>query len=62
MSGGQKSKNKQMKKKCKKCGSTGKKVKLYVIADDIENPQPYCDKCWEKFKIEVIIKLGELKS
>ena len=47
-------------KKCKVC-HTFKKVKFHVIADDLENAQPYCDKCWQDFTFKVIMAIGSLK-
>ena len=41
------------KAKCKVCGTT-KGVGFYVIADDLENPQPYCKKCYDEFRMECI--------
>ncbi len=43
-------------KQCKVCGTT-KKVKGYIIADDMENPQLYCKKCYEKLWIEIMTKV-----
>lgn len=48
--------NKTMKK-CKICG-TKKNVKSYVIADDMENPQPYCRKCWLNLMDDILLKLA----
>jgi hypothetical protein len=39
--------------KCVNCGTT-KKVKPYIIADDLENPRYYCPKCWKEFRFKVI--------
>lgn len=47
--------------KCKICGEW-RGTKGYVLADDIENPQPYCKKCKEGLDIEVLIKLAELNE
>jgi hypothetical protein len=43
-------------KKCKVCG-TKKNVKSYIIADDMENPQPYCRKCWLNLLDDVLFKI-----
>lgn len=45
--------------KCKICGEW-RGTKGRVIADDLENPQPYCGKCWEEFNIEILIQLAKL--
>ena len=47
--------------KCKKCGEW-RGTKGYIIADDLENPQLYCKKCWEELKLEVFIKLAKLNE
>ena len=44
---------KKEKPKCIICGTT-KKVKPYIIADDLENPRYYCPKCWKEFRLKVI--------
>ena len=43
---------KKEKPKCKICGTT-KKVKPYIIADDLEELRYYCSKCWKEFKFKV---------
>lgn len=48
----------EMNLKCSRCGST-EDVKLYIIADDIENPVPYCKDCWDKLKLEILFALAE---
>jgi len=44
--------------KCCKCKAE-ENVKLYVIADDLENPVPYCDKCWKDFELRLLIELSK---
>lgn len=43
--------------KCKVCGTTSD-VRLYVIADDMENPQPYCKDCMNIFLLELLKKIS----
>jgi len=38
--------------KCVNCGTT-KKIKPYIIADDLENPRYYCSKCWKEFRFKI---------
>jgi hypothetical protein len=46
-----------MKKKNPKCHYCGKggKLKWYIIADDLENPKPYHEKCMRKFAIDCFL-------
>ena len=56
-----KSQMKLMEKyRCIYCGKVDKRVKFYVIADDMENPKPYHKTCFKKFQLDVLIKLSEL--
>ena len=47
------------KVKCKICGKLGK---LYVIADDLENPQPYCQEHIDELNMNVMIQLSKMKE
>jgi len=40
------------KAKCRWCGKLTDK--FWIIADDMENPKPYCLKCLEKLKMEAL--------
>lgn len=52
-----------MKKvKCRYCGKSRVPMKLYIIADDMENPRPYHKKCMDKMMMEVIMEMGERKG
>lgn len=53
-----KHKTEKSKPKCGVCGSY-KKVKYYIIADDIENPRPRCKKCMDELTINVLIHLSD---
>jgi hypothetical protein len=48
---------KKEKIKCNYCHKSGGKIKYFIIADDMENPRPYHDKCMDKFRVEVLIRL-----
>jgi transposase-like protein len=45
--------------KCKVCGTT-EGVKGYIIADNLEEPRPYCDKCWENFQLKLMLRIAQL--
>lgn len=36
--------------------------KLYIIADDLENPKLYHPACIRQLEMEVIMKLSDIKS
>ncbi len=44
------------KRSCCRC-NTKSKVKAYTIADNMEEPRYYCDKCSKKVQEEILIKL-----
>ena len=44
--------------KCRDCG-TDKNIKYYVIADDIENHKPYCEKCILKLRMDILELLSK---
>ena len=47
---------------CVNCGSVRRKLKHYVVADDLENPRPYCKPCHEQLIVDVYLGLGKLKK
>lgn len=49
-----------MKAKCVRCGSSRRKLKYYVIADDLENPRPYCKPCHKQLMMDILTMLSDL--
>lgn len=49
-------------KKCRGCGKASGVIKLYIIADDLENPKPYHPACVRKLWMDVIMKLSDIHS
>ena len=49
----------ETKLKCSRCGKEKEDIKLYVVADDIEHPVPYCEECYEQFKMELLIEMSK---
>ena len=53
---------KKKKAKCNGCKKSHGVIKFYVIADDMENPQPYHTACIRKLYFKVIMKLSDIKA
>ena len=52
-----------MKRKTDICRGCGKYTQnKIVIADDIENPRAYCKPCAEELRMEIWLKLANLKD
>ena len=47
------------KVKCQGCDKSHKPIKMYVIADDIENPVPYHPECIEELRIKLLMAMCE---
>ena len=47
---------------CGKLGKIGKPLEHYIIADDIEHPQPYHPSCFKKFQLEIIMGKRDIKN
>jgi len=45
------------KLKCRRCGKSTGKMKYYIIADDMEKPKPYHEKCMKEFTLELMINI-----
>lgn len=43
--------------KCRGCTNPKSKVKFYIIADDLENPKPYCKECIDELNMRVMMIL-----
>jgi hypothetical protein len=54
-------KKKKRKVTCNYCKKSKGKIKFYVISDDLENPRPYHEMCYEKFTLLVIAKLSRME-
>ena len=53
---------KKTKHKCRWCGKSSGVIKLYIIADDLENPKPYHASCIRELRIEIIRKLSDTEA
>lgn len=42
---------------CRWCGKTTGRIKFYIIADDMETPKPYHQKCIDELNLEVLKNL-----
>lgn len=42
-----------------KCKIKNGEIKLYIIADDLENPKPYHPECMEELKIEIMLAIAK---
>jgi len=51
----------EKKLKCGNCSSV-KKVKMYIIGDDLENPVPRCLECITELQYKFFQKLSEFKE
>jgi hypothetical protein len=45
------------KTKCNYCNKSEGEIKFYIIADDLENPQPYHIDCFKKFEQEMLLTI-----
>lgn len=46
---------KKKKLPCNRCGKKSGLIKFYIIADDLESPQPYHPKCVEELRMEIML-------
>ena len=48
---------KKKKPCCSQCGNKRRKLKWFIIADDLERPVPFCAPCKKTFDLELLVAL-----
>ena len=49
---------KKIKPKCRWCNKSRPPMKFYIIADDMENPRPYHQKCKDAMFYEAMMQMA----